>query len=88
LLSHHSLSYDAQMPRTTLKLEDDALRAAKMHALRHRISLGEAVSELVRQAVDRPLVTEARNGLKVVRLSRRSPKVTTALVEKLSDDLP
>jgi hypothetical protein len=76
------------MPRTTLKLEDDALRVAKVHASRHRISLGEAVSELVRQAADRPLVTESRNGLSVVRLSRRSPKVTTALVDKLSDDLP
>jgi hypothetical protein len=76
------------MPRTTLKLEDDALRMAKVHASRHRISLGEAVSELVRQAADRPLATESRNGLQIVRLSRRSPKVTTALVEKLSDDLP
>jgi hypothetical protein len=76
------------MPRTTLKLADDALRAAKVHASRHRISLGEAVSELVRQATDRPLVTESRNGLNVVQLSRRSPKVTTALVDKLSDDLP
>jgi hypothetical protein len=76
------------MPRTTLKLEDDALRVAKVHASRHRISLGEAVSELVRQAADRPLATETRNGLKIVRLGRRSPRVTTALVDKLSDDLP
>ena len=76
------------MPRTTLKLEDDALKVAKAHAFRHRISLGKAVSDLVRQAADRPLATETRNGLQVVRLSRRSPKVTSALVEKLSDDLP
>jgi hypothetical protein len=76
------------MPRTTLKLEDDALKVAKVHASRHRMSLGAAVSELVRQAADRPFVTDARNGLQLVRLSRRSPKVTTALVEKLSDDLP
>lgn len=59
-----------------------------MYASRHRMSLGKAVSELVRQAADRPLATESRNGLQVVRLSRRSPKLTTALVEKLSDDLP
>jgi uncharacterized protein YbbK (DUF523 family) len=75
------------MPRTTLRLEEDALKVAKMHASRHRVSLGEAVSELVRQAADRLLVTETRNGLHVVRLSRRSPKVASALVEKLSDDL-
>ena len=76
------------MPRTTLKLEDDAFKVAKMHASRHHLSLGEAVSELVRKAADRPLITESRNGLQVVRLGRRSPKVTTALVDKLSDDLP
>jgi hypothetical protein len=76
------------MPRTTLQLEDDALKVAKVHAARHRLTLGKAVSELVRQAADRPLVTDARNGLRVVNLSRRSPKVTTALVDKLRDDLP
>lgn len=85
---HHQRCYDAPMPRTTLTIEDDALKVAKVHASRHRMSLGEAVSELVRQAVDRPLVTNSRNGFQVVRLSRRSPKVTAALVDKLSDDLP
>ncbi|HVT05501.1 MAG TPA: CopG family transcriptional regulator [Thermoanaerobaculia bacterium] len=76
------------MPRTTLQIEDDALRVAKVHASRHRLTLGQAVSELVRQAADRPLVTDARNGLRLVHLSRRSPKVTTALVGKLRDDRP
>jgi hypothetical protein len=68
-------------------IRDDALKAAKVHAARHRMTLVEAVSELVRQAADRPLVTDSRNGLQVVRLSRRSPKVTTALVDKLSDEV-
>lgn len=76
------------MPRTTLHIEDDALEVVKMHASRHHLTLGEAVSELVRQAADRPLVTEARNGFQLVHLSHRSPRVTTALVDKLRDDLP
>ena len=76
------------MPRTTLKLEDDAMKIAKVHAARHRMTLGEAVSELVRQAADRPLATETRNGLQVVRLSRRSSKVTSALIERLREELP
>jgi hypothetical protein len=76
------------VPRTTLQIEDDALEAAKVHASRHRLTLGEAVSELVRLAADRPLVTDARNGLRLAHLGRRSPKVTTALVDKLRDDLP
>ncbi len=76
------------MPRTTLKLEEDAIRVAKAHAARHRLTLGQAVSELVRQAGERPLVTEDRNGLRVVRLNRRSPKVTTALLDRLREELP
>jgi hypothetical protein len=76
------------MPRTTLTIDDDALRLAKAHASRHGLTLGESVSELVRKAAGRPPVTETLNGLQVVHLNRRSPKVTTALVDKLSDDLP
>lgn len=76
------------MPRTTLQLEDDAMGVAKAHAALHRLTLGQAVSELVRQAADRPLVTEDRSGLRVLRLNRRSPKVTTELVDRLREDLP
>jgi hypothetical protein len=82
------MRYDDSMPRTTLLLEDDAMRLAKAHAARHRLTLGQAVSELLRQAAERPLVTEARTGLRVVQLTPRSPKVTTALVERLREDLP
>jgi hypothetical protein len=74
------------MPRTTLKLEDDAMRVAKAHATRHRLTLGQAVSELVRQAAGRPFATEDRSGLRVVKLRRRSPKVTAALVERLREE--
>lgn len=76
------------MARTTLQLEDDALKVAKAYAARHRLTLGQAVSELVRQAAERPLMTEERSGLHVIRLSRRSPKVTTAIIDKLREDLP
>ena len=76
------------MRRTTLRIEDDAMKVAKAHATRHRLTLGRAVSELVRQAAERPLLTEDRNGLQVVRLARRSPRVTTALVDRLREDLP
>ena len=76
------------MPRTTRQLEDDAMKMAKAHAQRHRRTLGQAVSELVRKGVERPLVTEARSGLRVLRLSRRSPKVTAARIEQLREDLP
>jgi hypothetical protein len=76
------------VPRTTLQLEDDAMKVAKAHAQRHRLTLGQAVSELVRKAAERPLVTDERSGLRVLRLGRRSPKVTAARVDQLREDLP
>jgi hypothetical protein len=76
------------MPRTTLQLEEDAMKVAKAHAERHHLSLGQAVSELVRKAAERPLVMEERSGLRVLRLNRRSPKVTASLVDQLREELP
>lgn len=64
------------------------MRVAKAHAQRHRLTLGRAISELVRKAAERPLVTEGRSGLRVLRLNRRSPKVTAALVDDLRGELP
>ena len=75
------------MPRTTLQLEDDAMKVAKAHAERHRLTLGQAVSDLVRKAADRPLVMQERSGLRVLRLDRRSPKVTAARVDELREEL-
>jgi hypothetical protein len=71
-----------------LQLEDDALKAARAHAERHGLTLGQAVSELVRRAAERPLVTDERSGLRVVRLHSRSPKVTTGRIEQLREELP
>ena len=74
--------------RTTLTLEDDAAEMAHRHARRRRISLGKAVSDLIRKGVRRPLATVDRNGLKVARLSEGSPAVTSEQVAKLLDELP
>ena len=76
------------MPRTTLQLEDDAMKVAQAHAQRHKLTLGQAVSDLVRRAAERPLVTDERSGLRVLRLSGRSPKVTTTRIDQLREDLP
>jgi hypothetical protein len=64
------------------------MKVAKAHAVRHRLTLGQAVSDLVRKAAERPLLTEERSGLRVPRLDRRSPKVTAARVDRLREDLP
>jgi hypothetical protein len=52
------------------------------------MTLGEAVNDLVRKGVERPLLTEERSGLQVVRLGRRSPRVSAARIDRLRDDLP
>lgn len=64
------------------------MAVARAHAKRHRLTLGQAVSDLVRKAAERPLVTQDRSGLRVVKLSRRSPRVTAARVDELREDLP
>ena len=76
------------MPRTTLQLEDDAIRVARTHAARHRITLGQAVSTLVRQGAERPMATVERNGFRVLHLSRQSSRVTAAQVDRLRDEVP
>ena len=59
------------------------MRLAKAHARRHHLTLGQAVSDLVRLGAERPLATTERNGLRVVRLGRGSPKVTADAVNAL-----
>ncbi len=64
------------------------MAVARAHAERHQLTLGEAVSELVRRAAEHPVVTDEKSGLHIVRLNRRSPTVTAAQVDRLRDDLP
>ncbi|PYS53386.1 MAG: hypothetical protein DMG13_12895 [Acidobacteria bacterium] len=75
------------MPRTTLTLEDDALRAARDYAERRGQTLGQAVSELVLRATRREFVTDDIGGFHVVRLAADSPKVTLAKVKELEETL-
>lgn len=74
--------------RTTLAISDDALEVARRLARRKRMSLGEAVSELVRRGAQVPVPTAERQGLTVVRLPRGSARVTAAAIEELREDLP
>lgn len=76
------------MGRTTLHIEDDALKMAKCHASRRGLTLGQAVSELVRRGADRPLILEEREGLYIPKLTGRSAKITSELVNRLREELP
>jgi hypothetical protein len=82
------LIIDAEMPRTTLTIEDDAMGMAREYAARHHLTLGEAISDLVRRAAERPMVTDLKSGLTVVRLPEHSPRVTSERVAKVADEWP
>ncbi len=74
--------------RTTLSIDTDAVKLAREHARRRRITLGEAVSELVRKGAQQPLLTQEVNGLHVVRLPEHSPEVTAERVDELLEEFP
>jgi predicted DNA-binding ribbon-helix-helix protein len=79
--------YDVSMPRTTLTLEADALKTAREYARRRKLTIGQAVSELVLRASHTELVTEQVGNFHVVRLRADSPKVTAAKVKELEESL-
>jgi hypothetical protein len=72
--------------RTTLNLDDDALKTLKNYAKGRRLALGKAASELVRRGVAAPLKTRTVNGIQVVVLPSASPKVSSQLVKRLQED--
>jgi hypothetical protein len=73
--------------RTTLSLDDDVLREVKAYAKSRDVSIGKAVSDLVRRGLRAPLRTRLINGFHVVDLPPDSPPVSTEDVKKLQDEL-
>jgi len=73
--------------RTTISIDDDLIPSVKSFAQSRDISLGQAVSELVRRGLQAPLQTVVRNGLHVVVLPPGAAKVTAEHVRKLQDEL-
>jgi hypothetical protein len=76
--------------RTTLNLSDDALIAAQTHARRRHISLGEAVSELVRRGAAAPAPAASGVGAAPLRgrfalLPARDEIVTAGYVRALME---
>lgn len=73
--------------RTTLALDDDLVPHVKAYAESRDLSVGKAVSELVRKGLRAPLETRIINGFHVVELPAGSPSVSTAHVRKLEEEL-
>lgn len=75
--------------RTTLVIDDDVLGAAKEMAALEKKSVGEVISALARQAL---APTEpkgkTRNGIPLLKVGKRAPRVTSELVHQLREELP
>ena len=80
--------------RTTLDIADDVLAAAKERARREHKSIGQVVSELVRQALTAPreplhassAVKEPPAVYGVQPFARRGTVVTNNLIDRLRND--
>jgi len=68
-------------------LDDDVLAPVKTYAASRDISVGKAVSELVRRGLHAPLQTRIINGFHVVDLPPGSPVITREHVRDLEEDL-
>lgn len=69
--------------RTTLDIDGDVLRVAKQHAKSRSVSIGKAISDLVRRGITANRSTRIVNGLHVVDLPANSPKVTLEKIRLL-----
>jgi hypothetical protein len=73
--------------RTTLSLDDDLLPQLKTYAESRDITVGKAVSELVRRGLRAPIQTRVVNGFHVIELPPGSPPVTIEHIRKLEEEL-
>jgi hypothetical protein len=72
--------------RTTLTIDDEALQIARRFAKGRRVSLGKAVSDLLRKSNETSFRTKKMNGLTVFDLPADSPVVTSEHVRRLLAD--
>jgi hypothetical protein len=73
--------------RTTFTLDDDAAVLAQNYAKARSLRLGKAVSELIRRASAPPLGLKKKGDLWVVAAPPDKPKVDSAKVKDLIEDL-
>jgi hypothetical protein len=73
--------------RTTLSLDDDLIPKVKTYAESRDITVGKAVSELVRRGLHAPIQTRVVNGFHVIELPAGSPPVTIEHVRQLEGEL-
>jgi len=73
--------------RTTISLDDDVVQEIKTYAKSRDVSIGKAVSDLVRRGLRAPLRTRIVNGFHVADLPPSSERMTAEDVKKLEDEI-
>ena len=72
--------------RTTLSIDDEVLELVKQYAEDRSITVGDAVSELIRKAFRTPTPTKMVNGLRIFDIPPSSPRITNKRVKELELD--
>jgi hypothetical protein len=72
--------------RTTLDLEDDLVHVAKQLARQGGATVGEIVSQLIRQGLEAKNPPRLRNGVLLFVPKAGAPKPDLALVNRLRDE--
>jgi hypothetical protein len=79
---------DAAAVRTTLDIDTDVLLAAKQLAQQRQATMGQIVSDLIRQALPPRRPVTQRNRVPLFPARKGSPVVTLELVNRLRDEKP
>ncbi len=73
--------------RTTVRIDDDVLRAVRQLANSRGQTLGETLSELARASLTRAAAGEYRNGVKLLPVNPHASGATLEEVNALRDEL-
>jgi hypothetical protein len=72
--------------RTTLNLDDDALKILREYSETRSLAMGKAASELVRKGANAPVQMKMVNGFCTVVLPKGGKKITSEHVKRLLED--
>jgi hypothetical protein len=72
--------------RTALEIDDDLLRVARQLSRQRGMTMGQAISELVRKATQPASAPRMRNGVMVFHLQPGARKPAMALVNRLREE--
>ncbi len=76
----------ARLVRTTLKLDDDVLEAARCIAADEGVTVGDVMSRLARRGLEPRPEARARDHFPTFAVSRDAPPITLDMVKRALED--